>query len=111
MTLPVELTDVSTPTLVMFGCAAAVTVPAVVATVALGTVPTTLAPDMFDKPAPDPINCPVVVMLPITSRYNRSSTTFRLEYNTLALKTSPINALALTSDADTPVNWLPLPIK
>ena len=111
MTLPVELTDVNTPTLVMFGCAAVVTVPAVVATVALGTVPTTLAPDMFDNPAPDPINCPVVVMLPITSRYSRSSTTFRLEYNTLELKTSPTNAFAFTPEVDIPVSNAPLPIK
>ena len=111
MTFPVELTDVSTPTLVMFGCAAAVTVPAVTAPVALGTVPVMLAPGMFVNPAPDPINCPVVVILPTTSRYNKSSTTFRLEYNTLELKTSPTNALAFTPEVDIPVSNAPLPIK
>ena len=111
MTLPVELTDVNTPTLVMFGCAAVVTVPAVVALVALDTVPVMFAPGIFVKPEPDPMNCPVVVILPTTSRYNKSSTTLRLEYNTLELSVVPTKALALTLDADTPVRNAPLPSK
>jgi hypothetical protein len=43
----------------MFGCAAVVTVPAVVADVAdvaLATVPETLAPGIDVNPAPDPVN-------------------------------------------------------
>ena len=111
MTLPVAVNEVSVPTLVIFGCAAVVTVPAVTASVALATVPVTLAPGMLVKPAPDPMNLPCVVTLPTTSRYNKSSTTFRLEYNTLELKTSPINALAFTPDVDIPVSRAPLPIK
>jgi hypothetical protein len=62
------------PRLVMLGCAAVVTVPAVVAVVAdpavvavvadpavvakvaLATVPVTLPPGIDDRPAPDPLN-------------------------------------------------------
>ena len=58
--LPVPtLNTVSVPTEVMFGCAAVVTVPAVVALaalVALDTVPVTLAPGILVNPAPDPLN-------------------------------------------------------
>jgi hypothetical protein len=60
--VPMKLPDVvfpvtarldSVPTLVMLGCAAVVTVPAVVAEV---TVPVTLPPGMDVNPAPDPLN-------------------------------------------------------
>ena len=54
--LPVELNEVNIPTEVMLGCAAVVTVPAVVADVANGTVPVTLAPGIAVSPAPDPLN-------------------------------------------------------
>ena len=77
----------------------------------MATAPVTLTPGMLVRPAPDPINLPVVVTLPITSKYNKSSTTFRLEYNTLELSTSPTNALAFTPEVDMPVNSAPLPIK
>jgi hypothetical protein len=65
---PVTLTLVSVPTDVILGCAAVVTVPAVVAEVAevadealaakvaLATDPVTLAPGIKDSPAPEPIN-------------------------------------------------------
>ena len=56
LTIPVALLTVSPvndPTEVMFGCAAVVTVPAVVAR---GTVPVTLAPAKEVKLAPDPTN-------------------------------------------------------
>ena len=55
-TLPVTFNELSVPTLVIFGCAAVVTVPAVVALVAepalvayaaLATVPVTFAPGIF----------------------------------------------------------------
>jgi len=51
--LPVTVNAVKVPVLVMFGCAAVVTVPAVVAS---GTVPVTLAPVNEVKLAPDPTN-------------------------------------------------------
>jgi hypothetical protein len=63
-TLPVTFTLVNVPTEVMFGCAAVVTVPAVVAVTALvafGTVPVTLAPGIDVNPAPDPLNCEPVI--------------------------------------------------
>ena len=47
---------VNVPTEVMFGCAAVVTVPEVVAAVANGTVPVTFAPAIADRPAPEPMN-------------------------------------------------------
>ena len=56
----------------MFGCAAVVTVPAVVALpavpavsayVALATVPVTLAPANADKPEPLPVNTPVFAVI------------------------------------------------
>ena len=78
---------------------------------ALATGPDTLAPGIFVSPAPDPMNLPVVVTLPITSKYSKSSTIFRLEYSTFELKVSPTNALAFTLDADMPVSNAPLPIK
>ena len=55
-TLPLTDNDVSVPTDVMLPCAAVVTVPAVVALVALGTVPVTLAPGIKVSPAPEPVN-------------------------------------------------------
>ena len=54
--LPVTVSAVSVPTDVILGCAAVVTVPAVVADVALGTVPVTLPPGIDVSPAPDPLN-------------------------------------------------------
>ena len=73
LALPVTPNDVSVPTLVIFGCAAVVTVPAVpalVANVAFATVPVTLAPASCDKPAPLPVINPlfsVIVPLPNTA--------------------------------------------
>ena len=54
--LPVTVNAVKVPVLVIFGCAAVVTVPAVVALVARGTVPVTLAPVNEVKLAPEPTN-------------------------------------------------------
>ena len=54
VTLPVTVTLVNVPTEVILGCAAVVTVPAVVAE---ATVPVTLAPGIDVRPAPDPLNC------------------------------------------------------
>ena len=51
-----DANDDKVPTLVMFGCAAVVTVPEVVAAVANGTVPVTFAPAIADNPAPEPMN-------------------------------------------------------
>jgi len=59
LTMPVALlivSPVNEPTEVIFGCAAVVTVPEVVALVASGTVPVTLAPANEVKLAPDPTN-------------------------------------------------------
>jgi hypothetical protein len=50
---------VNDPRLVMLGCAAVVTVPAVVA---LATVPVTLPPGIDDSPAPDPLNWDAVTV-------------------------------------------------
>ena len=47
---------VSVPTDVMFGCAAVVTVPAVVAAVANATVPTMFAATTLDSPPASPMN-------------------------------------------------------
>ena len=72
VTLPVTPALVSVPTDVIFGCAAVVTVPAVVAVVAFATVPVTLAPAIALNPDPLPVNTPVLavilaaVMLPLT---------------------------------------------
>ena len=106
VTLPVAVNEVSVPTEVIFGCALTYTVPD---TKALATCPETLAPGIFVSPAPDPINLPVVVTLPATSRYNKSSTTFKLEYITFELNVSPTNVLAFTLDVAIPVNNAPLP--
>ena len=61
---PVALTLLNVPTDVMFGCAAVVTVPAVVA---VATVPVTLAPGMLVNPAPEPLNA-VASTLPLALR-------------------------------------------
>ncbi len=58
-TLPVTAKLLSVPTEVILGCAAVVTVPAVVAEVAdvaEATVPVTLPPGIDVNPAPDPLN-------------------------------------------------------
>ena len=60
-TLPVTAKLLSVPTEVILGCAAVVTVPAVVAEVALATVPVTLPPGIDVSPAPDPLNCDPVI--------------------------------------------------
>ena len=52
---PETVRDVRVPWLVMFGCAAAVTVPAVVALVARATVPVTFAPVSDVRAAPFPM--------------------------------------------------------
>ena len=57
--LPDTVKLVNVPVLVMFGCAAVVTVPAVVALVALDTVPVTLAPTNELNPLPLPVKTPV----------------------------------------------------
>ena len=57
--LPVTARLDNVPTLVMLGCAAVVTVPAVVAVVALDTVPVTFAPAISLSPEPLPVNTPV----------------------------------------------------
>ena len=46
----------------IFGCAAVVTVPAVVALVAFGTVPVTLAPAIALRPLPLPVKTPVLAV-------------------------------------------------
>ena len=72
--LPVTASEVRVPTEVMFGCAAVVTVPAVVAAVALATVPVTFAPAIALSPLPLPVKTPVLavmfaaVMLPLTPK-------------------------------------------
>ena len=69
--LPVELNAVNIPTLVMLACALPVTVvdvvalvavPALVAKVALATVPVTLAPVMLDSKLPLPTKYPAVTL-------------------------------------------------
>ena len=60
--LPVTAKAVNVPVLVMFGCAAVVTVPAVVALVALDTVPVTLAPTIELNPLPLPVKTPVLAV-------------------------------------------------
>ena len=54
--LPVTAKLLNVPTDVILGCAAVVTVPAVVAEVADATAPVTLPPGIDVNPAPDPLN-------------------------------------------------------
>ena len=77
LALPLIDNDVNVPTLVMFGWALVVTVPAVVAVpalvenVAFATVPVTLAPVIDDKPAPEPKCVAFIlpaVMLDVTAK-------------------------------------------
>ena len=69
--LPVTAKLVSVPTLVIFGCAAVYTVPAINA---LPTCPETLAPAIELNPDPLPVNTPVLavilaaIMLPFTDK-------------------------------------------
>ena len=66
--LPVADTLTNVPTLVMFGCAELVTLPANAAKLALATV-LTLAPLMLVKPAPLPLKTPDTdVTLPVTDK-------------------------------------------
>ena len=64
-TLPVTDNDDNVPTLVMFGCATDVTVPANVelpalsAYVEFATLPLTLPGAIFESPPPSPVNRPV----------------------------------------------------
>ena len=65
-TLPVTVSEVKVPTEVILGCAAVVTVPAVVAVVAdvaLDTAPETLDPTILDKPPPSPDIKPVFAVM------------------------------------------------
>ena len=71
--LPVTVTEVNVPTEVMFGCAAVVTVPAVVADVAVVAVPTVndAAVPVNPVPAPlndDPVTAPVADINPPVSK-------------------------------------------
>ena len=73
-------------------------------------MPVTLAPVMFVRPAPDPMNLPEVVMLPSELTYNRLPTVVRLENITLELRVDPTKALALDPPpAAIPVRKAPLP--
>ena len=74
-------------------------------------MPVTLAPGIPVKPAPDPINLPVVVTLPLTLTNNKLPTVCKVEFSTLALSVDPTKALASTFDAAMPVSNEPLPIK
>jgi hypothetical protein len=56
LALPLTVSELSVPTDVILGCAAVVTVPAVVA---LDTVPVTFAPAIALNPLPLPVNTPV----------------------------------------------------
>ena len=49
--------------------------------------------------------------LPVTFKLARLPTDVRLENNTFELSVLPVKALALTSDAETPVSNEPLPMK
>ena len=71
----------------------------------------TLAPGIPVKPAPEPMNLPVVVTLPLTLTNKRLPTVCNVEFNTLALSVDPTSVLALTFDATKPVSNEPLPIK
>ena len=66
---------------VILGCAAVVTVPAVVALVALETVPVTFAPAIALRPLPLPVNTPVLAV-------NAGAVTVPLEF-------SPVNVPTL----------------
>ena len=77
VTVPFTAREVRVPTDVIFGCAAVVTVPAVVAEpalVALATAPVTLAPAIALRPDPLPVKTPVLavnataVTVPLTPR-------------------------------------------
>ena len=61
LVIPPTVNPVSVPTEVMAGCAAVVTVPAVDALVADGTVPVTFAPVSDESPDPTPKKDPLVV--------------------------------------------------
>jgi len=115
LTIPVALltvNPVNEPTEVIFGCAAVVTVPAVVALVARGTVPVTLAPAKEVKLAPDPTNkladitfAPVIfppepdvtilptVKLPVAFNVPATLTPVPVTINTLALPATDVVTL------------------
>ena len=96
MTLAVTVTLVNVPTDVIFGCAAVVTVPAVVAEVALGTVPVTLAPGIDVNPAPEPLNCePVTCPLALSTPVMYSPVVAQ----TTTFEVPPMVKLALPLDA------------
>ena len=74
-------------------------------------MPEILAAGIFVKPAPDPMNLPEVVTLPSTSKYNKLSTTCKLEYLTFELSVVPTNVPALIFYMVIPVSNAPLPMK
>ena len=105
--LPATSRLVNVPTLVIFGCAFVVTVPAVVAevavpaevaNVALATVPLTLPPVILDNPDPLPLMLPPVI-LPVVN--------MGFEPNAAKLAAT----LALPYVAGKPVSCDPLPRK
>ena len=55
-----------------------------------------------------PCTLPLVIF-PVTANDPNVPTVVKLEIVTLELIVLPVNALAATPDAVTPVNWLPLP--
>ena len=75
-TLPKTFNVVNVPTLVILGCAAVVTVPAVVAEVALiafvalGTNPITLPPGIDESPLALPLNTPVLALMFIATIFH-----------------------------------------
>ena len=85
---PLVLTAVSVPTEVIDGCAAVVTVPAVVADVAVAAFPLTL---------------PTIVF--VTVRFARVPTEVRLDARTFAASVSPVNvpAAAMPAGASSPL--------
>jgi hypothetical protein len=121
--LPLELNDVNVPTLVILGCAAVVTVPAVVALVAEDTVPVTLPPGIDVSPTPFPINWPLVCIFPEavikpvmycpvvahTTTFEVPPTPTDILPPELTTVTLLLPKLMLATDVITPVSSAPLP--
>ncbi len=115
-TFPVTVAFVKVPTLVILGCAAVVTVPAVVALVALvalDTVPVTLAPAIALRPLPLPVNIPVLavnataVTVPLTPSDVRVPTLVIFGWAAVVTVPAVVALVALVALATVPVTFAP----
>ena len=108
LALPETDALVNVPTEVMLGCAAVVTVPAVVAEL---TVPVTLAPGIEVKLAPEPTNSPAPILptfaLPLALNVPAMFAPLAVTTNTLAL---PADEIVTLPSCNTTTLLVPLTI-